>query len=120
MRLKQEDYDSLGEDPQEAEKKVEGEAGESPQKQAGPQISDQNYEDNKIRDQCVESIKEMFNDSESPSFMTRAIEYAETLQHVMEFTKIRVLEAMFALVRRGITNVIEYNENHSDFPLSSE
>lgn len=27
---------------------------------------------------------------------------------------------MFALVRRGITNVIDYNENHSDFPLSDE
>lgn len=62
----------------------------------------------------------MFNDAESPSFMTRAIDFSETLQHVMEFTKIRVLEAMFALVRRGITNIIEYNENHSDFPLSSE
>jgi dynein heavy chain 1 len=50
--------------------------------------------------------------------MTRAIEYAETLNHVMDFTKIRCLESFFALVRRGITNVIEYNENHSDFPLS--
>jgi len=28
--------------------------------------------------------------------------YAETLPHVMEFTRVRVLEAMFALVRKGI------------------
>jgi dynein heavy chain 1 len=35
----------------------------------------------------------------------------------MDFTPIRVLEAMFALIRRGISNVIEYNEQHSDFPL---
>lgn len=37
----------------------------------------------------------------------------------MEFTVIRVLEAMFALIRKGITNVIEYNESNSDLPLDS-
>lgn len=39
------------------------------------------------------------------------------MPHVMDFTIIRCLESFFALVRRGISNVIEYNENHSDFPL---
>jgi dynein heavy chain 1 len=62
----------------------------------------------------------MFVDTDSQSFITRTIEFAETQTHVMEFTTIRVLEAMFALIRRGITNVIEYNENHSDFPLSDD
>jgi dynein heavy chain 1 len=38
----------------------------------------------------------------------------------MDFTIIRVLEAAFALIRRGITHVIEYNESHSDMPLDSE
>ena len=60
----------------------------------------------------------MFDDTEGPSFMTRTIEYAETLPHIMDFTKIRCLESFFALVRRGISNVIEYNEDHADFPLS--
>jgi len=36
----------------------------------------------------------------------------------MEFTRIRVLESCFALIRRGISNVNEYNENHSDFMLT--
>lgn len=26
---------------------------------------------------------------------------------------------MFALIRKGIDNIIEYNENHSDFPLET-
>jgi len=30
----------------------------------------------------------------------------------MEFTKIRVLEALFTLIKKGITNVIEYNDEH--------
>lgn len=38
----------------------------------------------------------------------------------MDFTIIRVLEAAFALIRKGITNVLEYNENHSEYPLDSE
>ena len=38
----------------------------------------------------------------------------------MEFTRIRVLEASFALMRKGITNVIEYNDQRIDFPLESE
>jgi dynein heavy chain 1 len=69
---------------------------------------------------CVEAIKPQFDDSEQPSFMTVAIESAEKATHVMDFTAIRCLEAMFALVRKGISNVIEYNENHSDFPLERE
>ena len=27
---------------------------------------------------------------------------------------------MFALLRRGTTNIIEYNDNHSEFPMSDE
>jgi len=50
--------------------------------------------------------------------MTRALEFAATLPHVMEFTRIRCLEAIFALIRKGISNVLDYNESHSDFPLS--
>jgi dynein heavy chain 1 len=38
----------------------------------------------------------------------------------MEFTNIRVLEATFALLRKGASNVLEYNESHSDLPLSGE
>jgi len=29
----------------------------------------------------------------------------------------RCLEALFALLRKGIENIIEYNDSHSDFPL---
>ena len=38
----------------------------------------------------------------------------------MEFTKIRVFEAYFALIRKGISNVLDYNESHSDLPMASE
>jgi len=35
----------------------------------------------------------------------------------MEFTKIRALESMFALIRKGISNVLDYNESHGDLPM---
>lgn len=69
---------------------------------------------------CVEAIKPQFDDSEGPSFMTCAIESAQKMPHIMDFTSIRCLEATFALVRKGISNVLDYNENHSDFPLERE
>ena len=35
----------------------------------------------------------------------------------MEFTRIRVLESSFALIRKAISNVLEYNENNSELPM---
>ncbi len=37
----------------------------------------------------------------------------------MTFTKIRVLEATFALVRKGISNIIAFNESR-EFPLNDK
>lgn len=36
---------------------------------------------------------------------------------MMDYTRIRVIEAFFALIRKGVVNILEYNESHSDFPL---
>jgi dynein heavy chain 1 len=38
-------------------------------------------------------------------------------KHVMEYTHIRIIEAMFALIRKSISNVLEYNESHQDFEI---
>jgi hypothetical protein len=40
--------------------------------------------------------------------------------HVMEFTIIRVTEALFALIRKGISNVLEYNDMHQEIPMEDE
>jgi dynein heavy chain 1 len=50
--------------------------------------------------------------------MTKVLDHASGLSHVMEFTRIRCLESTFALIRKGITNVIDYNDAHPDFHLS--
>jgi hypothetical protein len=50
-------------------------------------------------------------------FVLRAIEYAEQRAHVMTFTRLRVLENVFAILNKGIAIVTDYNAAHGDFPL---
>ena len=51
-------------------------------------------------------------------FMTKVLDFASTLSHVMDFTRIRVLESTFALIRKAISNIIEFNEARQDFHLT--
>jgi dynein heavy chain 1 len=62
--------------------------------------------------QCVNAIRNLF---EEDGLANKALDYAATLPHIMEFTRIRCLESMFALIRKGIQNVLDYNDSHSDF-----
>lgn len=71
-------------------------------------------QDIKVRAFCVEAITHLFVGD--GCFALTALDKAATCNHVMSFTRIRVLEAAFALVRRGIEKIIEYNEN-SEFEL---
>jgi len=48
------------------------------------------------------------------------LKLAEDMEHIMVFTPIRALTSLFSLVRKGINMVIEYDENHEDFPLSED
>jgi len=67
----------------------------------------------------VEQIAPLFLDK--ASFVEYCLETAATqFKHVMEFTKIRAIEGMFSLIRKGIFNVIEYNSMHWELPLEQE
>jgi dynein heavy chain 1 len=52
-------------------------------------------------------------------FVLRAIEYAEQRAHIMTFTRLRVLESLFAILNMGIARIAEYNVAHGDFPLDA-
>ena len=52
----------------------------------------------------------------SPPYV-RCLEYASTLDHVMDFTRLRALTTMFSLLNECIRNIIKYNNSHSDFPI---
>ena len=41
-------------------------------------------------------------------------------EHIMDYTRLRVLGSMLSLLNKGVRNIHEYNEAHPDFPLPSE
>jgi len=52
--------------------------------------------------------------------VSSALNFAESIEHIMDFTITRALNTLFSLVNKTVRNVIEYNFQHSDFPLSPE
>lgn len=55
-----------------------------------------------------------------PSVIELCLEQAMCLSHIMEVTALRLLMSMFSLLARGLSRINEYNEAHSDFPMTIE
>ncbi|CAG8442752.1 1825_t:CDS:10 [Diversispora eburnea] len=53
-------------------------------------------------------------------FVTKALLFAEKLEHIMDFTYGRVLNTLFSLLNKSVRNVIEYNNTHPDFPMPND
>lgn len=60
-----------------------------------------------IRERCVSIVQPFFA---AGGFCSQCLELAVRHQHIMEFTKIRCIESMFALLKKGIRRVVEKNE----------
>ncbi|CAG8490206.1 1623_t:CDS:10, partial [Scutellospora calospora] len=52
--------------------------------------------------------------------VTKTLKQAEKLEHIMDFTYMRVLNTLFSLLNKTVRNVIEYNVQHPDFPMTAE
>ncbi|KAI0090006.1 dynein heavy chain protein 1 [Irpex rosettiformis] len=52
--------------------------------------------------------------------VANALAYAETIEHIMDFTKTRALHTLFSLVNKTVRNIIEYNARHQPFYLTPE
>ncbi len=59
----------------------------------------------------MSAIQHLFQGDVQTNLVSTALELAWEENHVMIFSRIRVLEAFFALVRKGISKVVEENEN---------
>jgi dynein heavy chain 1 len=69
---------------------------------------------------AAESIKKFFVASEAGDethLIARCLEYVSGADHVMQYTLSRSLASMFCMLKHGISKLIEYNDNHVDFPL---
>lgn len=52
--------------------------------------------------------------------VSSALAYAETIEHIMDFTRIRALHTLFSLLNKTVRNIIEYNTRHQPFYLTPE
>lgn len=66
---------------------------------------------------CVDFLQPYF---ELGGVVLQTLEISAQKEHVMTFTNIRCLTSLFALLRKGISVVTEYNELHEEFPLSED
>ncbi|EOO03106.1 putative dynein heavy chain protein [Phaeoacremonium minimum UCRPA7] len=57
---------------------------------------------------------------ETDDFILAALKEAEAYNHIMEFTVARVLNTLFSLLNKAVRDIIEYNSQHSDFPVEPE
>lgn len=60
-----------------------------------------------------------------PCFMpyglvTKALEFAFKLEHIMDLTRLRCLGSLFSMLHQACRNVAQYNANHPDFPMQIE
>ena len=52
--------------------------------------------------------------------VNQSLEHAATLDHIMDFTKLRALGSLFSMLNQAARNILNYNNNHVDFPMSPE
>jgi dynein heavy chain 1 len=67
--------------------------------------------------QIASVLERYFEDDE---LVSSALKFAESIEHIMDFTVTRALNTLFSLLNKTVRNVIEYNLQHSDFPLAPE
>ena len=67
--------------------------------------------------QVVDFLADQINRND---FLSKALSSAADLVHIMDFTIARALDSLFSLLAKSCRSILEYNVNHSDFPLDEE
>jgi dynein heavy chain 1 len=53
----------------------------------------------------------------SDGLVVRALEFASTQEHIMDFTRLRALSSLFSMLNQSCRNILNYNHSHPDFPM---
>ncbi|KAK2722142.1 hypothetical protein QYM36_002631, partial [Artemia franciscana] len=56
----------------------------------------------------------------SDGLVLRCLDYAERLDHIMEFTKLRALDSLFSMLNQSVRRILQYNGTHPDFPMAPD
>lgn len=67
-----------------------------------------------VQRDCADLLAPHFN---SNALVPRSLQYAESLEHIMDFTRLRALNSLFSMLHQMVRNVLNYNQTHPDFPM---
>ncbi|XP_055383630.1 dynein heavy chain, cytoplasmic isoform X2 [Condylostylus longicornis] len=56
----------------------------------------------------------------SDGVVVRCLEYAMEQEHIMDFTRLRALSSLFSMLNQCARNILNFNSQHPDFPISPE
>lgn len=54
------------------------------------------------------------------SLVIKALDFAMSQEHIMDFTRLRPLNSLFSMLNQGIRNILKYNQTHPDFPMAQQ
>ncbi|SJL06320.1 related to Cytoplasmic dynein 1 heavy chain 1 [Armillaria ostoyae] len=94
------------------------EAGDLLARRSEIPVSDNAATGNLVTQKQVASILERY--FSEGDLVSSALKFAESIEHIMDYTVTRALNTLFSLLNKTVRNIIEYNFQHSDFPLSLE
>ena len=70
-----------------------------------------------VQRDCADLLAPHFT---SDGLVVRSLEYAQTLDHIMDFTRLRALNSLFSMLHQLVRNILNYNQTHPDLPLESD
>ncbi|CAK4126621.1 unnamed protein product [Aphanomyces euteiches] len=65
----------------------------------------------------IDLLDQLFSSS---LLVTSCLDFALSQSHIMEVDRLRLLMSMFSLLSKGLVHIAEYNESHSDFPMTEQ
>ena len=67
-----------------------------------------------VQKDCADLLNPHFS---SDALVVRALQFAESLDHIMDFTRLRALNSLFSMLNQMVRNILNYNQSHPDFPM---
>ncbi|CAG9116951.1 unnamed protein product [Plutella xylostella] len=62
-------------------------------------------------------LQPLFN---GDGLVVKCLERAVSLDHIMDFTRHRALSSLHSMLNRGVRNILAYNRQHPDFPITND
>ena len=67
-----------------------------------------------IQRQCAAVLQPFFATN---GLVSKCLEFGQTLEHIMDYTRLRALGTLFSMLNQSVRNILAYNHSHMDFPM---